>query len=121
MLEQIQYVFFEVLGLFQQNPGIAMCGSCRLIAFESKSVCANLWKNTIHSTSTAEGLVTLADPQEPSPLSAPGSIYPRWPVMDAAQEAMKLRTEDISADDALEVGHRLVWVARSLQEFRMDL
>eukprot|EP00435_Cladocopium_sp_Y103_P037337 s2143_g9.t2 len=37
---------------------------------------------------------------DPSPLSAPGTIYPAWPVMDAAQEALKLQLEDL-ADGAL--------------------
>jgi len=38
--------------------------------------------------------------QDPSPLSAtPGTIYPAWPVMDAAQEALKLQREDLALLD----------------------
>lgn len=47
--------------------------------------------------------------QEVSPLSAtPGTIYPQWPVMDAAQDAIELLQEDLgmdaNMDDELEVG-----------------
>lgn len=38
--------------------------------------------------------------QDPSLLSAtPGTIYPAWPVMDAAQEALKLQREDLALLD----------------------
>ncbi|CAL1125924.1 unnamed protein product [Cladocopium goreaui] len=86
-------VLRRILDVQDETPELALW----VTTGSEGSVPAMAWAEELMAVYQQAHLKSLGDP---SPLSAtPGTIYPAWPVMDAAQEALKLQREDLALLD----------------------